>query len=101
MAKEDIIKHQFPKGKSGNPKGRPEGAISVKARLKKMFREDPEKFEKFIERYLKNPNNEKHVTEMLDGKPQQSIDMEVTLPKPIMDITNLKEDDEEMSDLQE
>ena len=71
-----------------NPDGRTEGSISVISRLKKEFREHPEKFDEFLKRYLKNPQNEKHITEMIDGKPAQSIDMEVTLPKPIMDITN-------------
>ena len=76
MTKEDIVKHRFKPGESGNPAGKPVGAVSVKARLKRMFRENPDKFEEFIQRYLKNPNNEKHVTEMLDGKPAQAIQLD-------------------------
>ena len=57
-----------------NPDGRTEGSISVISRLKKEFREHPEKFDEFLKRYLKNPQNEKHITEMIDGKPSQSID---------------------------
>lgn len=64
----------FKKGQSGNANGRPKGAVSVKTRLKQIFRENPEKFEAFVERYLNNDKNEKHVVEMLDGKPVQPVD---------------------------
>lgn len=67
----------FKKGQSGNPKGKPKGAISVKARLKKMFRENPELFEEYMMRYLSNSQNEKHIAEMIDGKPKQSVDAKV------------------------
>jgi len=76
MTKEDIVKHRFKPGESGNPAGKPVGAVSVKARLKRMFRENPDKFEEFIQRYLKNPNNEKHLTGMLDDKPAQAIQLD-------------------------
>lgn len=97
MANEQNLK-PYKKGQSGNPKGKPVGAISVKARLKKMFREDPDKFEEFIARYLKNPNNEKHVTEMLDGKPNQSVEMEVTMPTPIIPLNNVLGDNSNTED---
>ena len=67
--------HQFKPGQSGNPKGKPEGAISIIARLKKRFRENPEELEEFLDRYLKNTQNEKHIAEMIDGKPQQKTDV--------------------------
>ncbi len=69
--------HKFKKGNPGG--GRPEGSISVISRLKKEFRENPEKFEEFIERYLKNPSNEKHVAEMIDGKPKQNVELEANV----------------------
>jgi hypothetical protein len=87
---DDAIKRdengRFLKGNPPGP-GRKPGQVSVITELKKMFEEDPEDFKKFIERYKDNPNNEKHITEMIDGKANQSIEMEVTLPKPMMDLT--------------
>jgi len=65
----------FKKGESGNPDGRPVGSISALSRLKKEFREHPEKFSEYMERYISNPANEKHVMEMLDGKPMQKTDI--------------------------
>lgn len=65
--------------KKGDPRinreGRPVGSISVIARIKKEFREHPEKFEEFLDRYLNNKQNEKHIAEMIDGKPFQKMDM--------------------------
>ena len=84
MPREDT---QFKKGQSGNQAGRPKGSISVIGALKKAFEENPEEFQEFLSRYKANPNNEKHITEMIDGKANQSIEMEVTLPKPMMDLT--------------
>ena len=37
MAKEDIKKHQFKKGQSGNPNGRPIGALGSKTILQKYL----------------------------------------------------------------
>jgi|TARA_Y100000310_G_C20703059_1_gene831912 hypothetical protein len=56
-----------------NLKGRPIGAVSVITEIKRMFADDPTALKKFRKRYLDNPNNEKHVVEMIDGKPKQII----------------------------
>jgi len=37
MGKDDIKKHEFKKGQSGNPKGRPRGSLSLSAILKKYL----------------------------------------------------------------
>jgi hypothetical protein len=37
MGKEDIKKHQFKKGQSGNPKGKPKGTKNVKTQLREML----------------------------------------------------------------
>ena len=82
-------KGQFKPGVSGNPKGRPEGSISVIHELKKIFQENPEDFEEFVLRYKKNPQNEKHIAEMIDGKPSQGIDLTTKgkeLPTPIIPL---------------
>ena len=69
----DEVTGKFKKGNPGG--GRPEGSISAISAIKKIFRENPEDFKEFIERYKKNPANEKHLVEMIDGKPKQSTDI--------------------------
>jgi len=94
MAKEDT---QFKKGESGNPDGRPKGSISVISRIKKEFRENPERFDEFFDRYLKNIQNEKHIVEMIDGKPMQKTDVTsggeriAFIPSELMDKNNINE----------
>lgn len=67
----------FKPGQSGNPKGKAKGTISVVARIKKRFKDNPEMFEQFLDDYMENKQNHKHLTEMIDGKPKQSIDAKV------------------------
>lgn len=57
-----------------NKNGRPLGSLSVIGRLKQMFEEDPKDFEKFVKGYKTDPQNRKHITEMIDGKPRQPMD---------------------------
>lgn len=68
----------FMPGVSGNPNGRPKGSISIITRLKQIFEEDPVEFDNFIEEYRKDPQNRKHIVEMIDGKARQPIDQNVT-----------------------
>lgn len=58
-----------------NYAGRPKGSISPITRVKQIFEEDPDKFSEFIDGYIKDPQNRKHVVEMLDGKPKQALDL--------------------------
>ena len=37
MGKEDIKKHKFKKGQSGNPKGRAKGSKNVKTQLRELL----------------------------------------------------------------
>lgn len=79
------LKH-FKKGESGNPNGRPLGVISVVTRMREKFRDNPELLDDFLERYMKNPQNEKHITEMLDGKPFARGEMKLDLPTSLIEI---------------
>lgn len=66
----------FKKGQSGNPAGKPKGAISIKARIMKDLKENPEKMDELVKYYMDNetPIMRKLLWEMIDGKPAQSID---------------------------
>jgi uncharacterized protein YeaO (DUF488 family) len=69
---EQLKPYQFKKGQSGNPLGRPKGSLSVIGSIKQMFENDPEQFQEFINKYLKDPRNRQHIVEMIDGKPRGS-----------------------------
>jgi len=78
-----------------NREGRPKGSISVVTRLKQMFAENPAEFEAFIKRYKENPMNEKHITEMIDGKPQQKLEHSgqiktIAIASEILDKNDIK-----------
>jgi len=68
----------FGANNNANPSGRPVG-LTVVGKLKQMFEENPADFEAFVLRYKENPNNERHLTEMIDGRPKQdlAVDAEV------------------------
>ena len=55
--------------------GRPLGSISPITKLKQYFRDNPDDYDEYLKRYRMNPANEKHVMEMIDGKPKQSTDI--------------------------
>ena len=81
-----LRRYQWPKGVSGNPNGRPKGSVSPKDRIRQMFESNPEQFDDFLDEYIKDPQNKKHVVEMLDGKPNQSTDVNLKLPQFIVDL---------------
>jgi len=68
-------KGKFVKGVSGNPLGKPAGArnkFSPVAKIQEIWEANPDDFEDFINKYLKDPRNRQHIVEMLDGKPKGS-----------------------------
>lgn len=86
---EHLKKYQWPKGVSGNPNGRPPGSISPRDKIRQMFEANPDDFEGFLEAYINDPKNRRHVVELLDGKPHQHIDHTTggkELPQPIINV---------------
>ena len=73
-------------GNTANPDGRPVGSVSVITALKKRFRENPEQFNEFLERYIENPANERHIAEMIDGKPFARGEMKIDLPTSLIEL---------------
>lgn len=68
--------HEFKKGQSGNPAGRPEGPIiSIVGELKKMFAEDPKMFHTYVTNLRKDKYMRRHIMEQVDGKPTERIEM--------------------------
>ena len=63
--------HVFKKGQSGNPKGRPEGSVSLKTYAKAMLEEmDDEQRQEFMQGLPKN-----FIWEMAEGKAQSQQDI--------------------------
>src|SRR3990167_595693 len=98
----------FKKGVSGNLKGKQKGTISVISRLKEMFKEDPEDFENFVKEYKRDPMNRKHIVEMIDGKPKQTLagDKEnplriITVDKELAEIYEITPDTTDNSEGQD
>ena len=48
-----------------------------------------------MDRYINNPTNEKHLTEMIDGKPMQKTEVDISqpiivVPQAMMDRFNIE-----------
>ena len=67
-------KGRFLPGTIPNPTGRPKGSISPITRVREIFKEDPEGYELWVKSYIKDPANQKHIIEMLEGKPKQQVE---------------------------
>lgn len=87
MANEENIKpYRWPKGVSGNPAGKPKGAISPKQKIQQMFASNPEYFHEWLEEYIENPKNRQHIVEMIDGKPKQGVNLDLTIPQSLIEL---------------
>lgn len=93
MAKDDIVNHQFKKGVSGNPAGRPPGIPNTATRLKRLLEMEQEitnpvngEKEKFtiaeqMDLAMINAARKGNVkaytalVDRLEGKPNQALDM--------------------------
>jgi len=69
-----FIANQIKPGEVRNPKGRPKGSISVNDEIRRMFKEDPELWGRWVKQYVGDPANWKHIHDHLDGKAPQSIE---------------------------
>ncbi len=76
------------KGQSGNYAGRPKGTISIKSRLKQKLVENPNKLEELVDFYINNetPVMRKLLWEMIDGKPPQTSDVDISFPKTLIEL---------------
>lgn len=66
-------KGQFVPGVSGNPAGKPPGTISIMAKIKQIWAEDPERFEKWVEEAMNDKMLRRELIQQVDGKPVQPI----------------------------
>lgn len=69
-------KGRFKPGVSGNPAGKPPGSISIIAKIKKKFEEEPEFFDTYIAECLADPKLRAEIIRQIDGAPKQSVDLE-------------------------
>ena len=63
----------FPKGVCGNPNGRPK-EISITERIREIFKNEPEEFEKTVREYMKDKRSRDLMWKMIDGMPKQGIE---------------------------
>lgn len=59
----------------GNPPGpgRPEGSVSIIGEIKKVFRENPERFHEYVEEVIADKMLRRELIQQIDGKPVQPI----------------------------
>jgi len=77
--------------------GRPKGSISIKDKIRKRLQENPDQFDSLVDYYMENeqPVMRKLLWEMLDGKPKESVDATIHIPKPIDDVLPNHSDQED------
>lgn len=62
----------FAAGNPGGP-GRPQGSVSVIAKIKRKFEENPDYFDEWISKFIEDPAQRRAIMEQIDGKPVQPI----------------------------
>jgi len=64
----------FAPGNPGGP-GRPVGSVSIVAKIKKKFEENPAYFDEWVSKLLEDAGNRKAIMEQIDGKPKQAVEL--------------------------
>ena len=112
MGKEHIKKHQFKKGKSGNPNGRPKGSPNWSKLYNKLLETESEimnpitgkaqkvtQFEKIVislfkEAFKGNVTAQKEIVERAMGKNKETIDINADVPNlDFRKLFNFNEED--------
>ena len=62
----------FAPGWKGGP-GRPPGSISIMGKIKQIWAEDPERFNKWVEDAMNDKTLRRELIQQVDGKPVQPI----------------------------
>lgn len=75
--KRKTMPHLFKKGQSGNPKGKPKGSISIKARILQRLKKNPDELKEIVEYFIKH--NRELMWQMLEGRPKQQVDLEAQI----------------------
>jgi hypothetical protein len=68
-------KGQFVPGISGNPAGKPKGATSITAAIRKFLEDNPEQFQELFMDYIQDKKHRELLWQMLDGRPSQNTDI--------------------------
>ena len=63
----------FKKGQSGNPAGRPRGAISIMGDIRHILASDPKRRKQYVNDILADKNLRREILQQIDGKPRESI----------------------------
>lgn len=80
-------KGQFLPGVSGNPAGKPLGATSITAALRRFLEDNPDKFKELVMEYLEDKRHRDLLWRQLDGNPQNKTDHTTQgQPIPILGI---------------
>jgi hypothetical protein len=94
-------KGQFAPGVSGNPAGKPPGTVSIVAKIKAKFRENPQYFDEWVDKLLEDGGNRRAIMEQLDGKPKQAVEVTGANGGPVQTIVGMRVIKENGTDIQD
>ena len=76
----------LPGQQSLNPAGKPLGSVSIMAKIRAKFRDNTEKFDEYVDEVLEDPGLRKEIIQQLDGRPKESVELNVTLPDTLIGL---------------